>query len=42
MKYQNMNFDKAFELVKYKRDKVNPKAGFIKQLKEYETELNIK
>ena len=42
MKYQNMNFDKAFELVKSKRDKVNPKAGFIKQLKEYETELNIK
>ena len=42
MKSQNMSLDKALELVKSKRDKANPKKGFIQQLKEYEKELNIK
>ena len=42
MKSQKMSLDKVLELLKSKRDKVNPNAGFIEQLKEYEKELCIK
>ena len=41
MKSQKMSLDKTLELLKSKRDKVNPNAGFIQQLKEYEKELGI-
>lgn len=33
-----MRLNDALALVKSKRDKINPNAGFIKQLKEYEQE----
>ena len=39
MKYQGMKFDKVLELLRSKREKVNPNEGFIKQLKEYEKEI---
>ncbi len=39
IKSQKMNFDKALELLKTKREKVNPNAGFVEQLKNYEKEI---
>ena len=36
IKSQKMNFEKALELLKSKREKVNPNSGFTEQLKEYE------
>lgn len=42
MNSQKMSVDKVLDLLKSKRDKVNPNAGFIEQLREYEKELNIK
>lgn len=33
---ENMSFDNAFQLVKSKREKINPKPGFIKQLQALE------
>ena len=39
MKYQGMKLDKVLELLRSKREKVNPNEGFIKQLKEYEKEI---
>ena len=42
MNSQKMGVDKVLDLLKSKRDKVNPNAGFIEQLREYEKELNIK
>lgn len=39
MKHQKMNFNKAFELIKEKRGKIQPNSGFILQLKAYEKEL---
>ena len=42
IKYKKMSFDKALELVKKKRDKINPNPGFIIQLKEYQKDNGIK
>ena len=42
MKSQKMGVDKVLDLLKSKREKVNPNAGFIKQLREYEKDLCIK
>ena len=42
MKSQKMGVDKVLDLLRSKRDKVNPNVGFIKQLREYEKELCIK
>ena len=39
MKHQKMNFNKALELIKEKRGKIQPNSGFILQLKAYEKEL---
>ena len=39
MKYKQMKLDKVLELLRSKREKVNPNNGFIKQLKEYEKEI---
>ena len=39
MKHQKMNFNKAMELIKEKRGKIQPNSGFILQLKAYEKEL---
>ena len=39
MKHKNMNFNKAFGLIKEKRGQMQPNSGFIRQLKEYEKEL---
>ena len=39
MKYKEMKLDKVLELIRSKREKVNPNNGFIKQLKEYEKEI---
>ena len=39
MKYKKMNFNKAFELIKEKRGKIQPNSGFILQLKAYDKEL---
>lgn len=39
MKHKLMNFNKAFELIKEKRGKIQPNSGFILQLKDYEKEL---
>ena len=41
MKSQKMKLDKILELLKTKREKVSPNAGFLQQLKEYEKELGI-
>ena len=41
MKSQKMSLEKVLELMKSKREKVNPNTGFMKQLKDYEKELNI-
>ena len=41
MKSQKMKVDKVLELIKSKREKVNPNIGFLNQLKEYEKELGI-
>ena len=42
IKYKKMSFDKALELVKKKRDKINPNPGFITQLREYQKDNGIK
>ena len=42
IKYKKMSFDKALELVKKKRDKINPNPGFIIQLREYQKDNGIK
>ena len=42
MKSQKMSLDKVLDLIKSKREQVNPNAGFMQQLKEYEKELNLK
>ena len=39
MKHKEMKIDKVLELIRSKREKVNPNNGFIKQLKEYEKEI---
>lgn len=39
MKYLKMSFVDAFELVKKARISINPNAGFISQLKDYENHL---
>ena len=39
MKHKQMKFNKAFELIKEKRGKIQPNSGFILQLKAYEKEL---
>ena len=31
-----MKFDDALNLIKGKREKINPDPGFVKQLREYE------
>ena len=41
MKSQKKKYDEVLDLVKSKRNKINPNPGFIQQLKEYEKELNI-
>jgi len=41
MKSQKKKYDTALDIVKSKRNKINPNPGFIQQLKEYEKELNI-
>ena len=41
MKSKKMKLDKVLEILKAKREKVNPNSGFIEQLKEYEKELEI-
>ena len=41
MKHKNMKFNKAFELIKEKRGKIQPNSGFILQLKAYEKELGL-
>lgn len=33
-----MKFDDALNLVRGKREKINPNPGFVKQLREYEKE----
>ena len=33
-----MKFDDALELVRKKREKINPNPGFVKLLREYEEE----
>ena len=39
MKYRNMTYMDAFNYVKQRRSLVNPNAGFVKQLKLYESSL---
>ena len=39
MKSKKMKFDDALNLLKSKRSKVNPNAGFILQLRAYEKEI---
>lgn len=34
-----MKLDAALELIRSKRDKINPNPGFINQLKEYEKQV---
>ena len=41
MKSQKKKYDDALDIVKSKRNKINPNPGFTQQLKEYEKELNI-
>ena len=41
MKSQKKKYDEVLDIVKSKRNKINPNPGFIQQLKEYEKELNI-
>ena len=41
MKSQKKRYDIVLDIVKSKRNKINPNPGFIQQLKEYEKELNI-
>lgn len=41
MKHKNMKVDKALETLKSKREKACPNPGFMKQLNDYEKELNI-
>ena len=41
MKAQKKSYDTVLDIVKSKRNKINPNPGFIQQLKEYEKELNI-
>ena len=41
MKSQKKKYDTVLDIVKSKRNKINPNPGFIQQLKEYEKELNI-
>ena len=41
MKNKKMKLDKVLELLRTKREKVNPNSGFIEQLKEYEKEIGI-
>ena len=41
MKEKGMNFSEAFNFVQTKRDKAFPNIGFIRQLKDYEKELNF-
>ena len=41
MKSQKKTYDTVLDMVKSKRNKINPNPGFIQQLKEYEKELNI-
>jgi hypothetical protein len=36
-----MKLDEALEFAKSKRAKINPNAGFLKQLKEYEIDVNV-
>ncbi|XP_042219922.1 dual specificity protein phosphatase 19-like [Homarus americanus] len=41
MRHYGMSFDEAFKFVKSKRSFIRPNAGFIDQLKEYETKLGV-
>jgi dual specificity MAP kinase phosphatase len=43
MKQRNWSFEESFKFVKLKRNSkyTNPNFGFLKQLKDYEQELNI-
>ena len=38
IKYKKMKFDDALNLIREKREKINPNPGFVKQLREYEKE----
>ena len=41
MKSKKMKLDKVLDILRAKREKVNPNSGFIEQLKKYEKELEI-
>ena len=41
MKSKKIGFNKAFELIKEKRGKIQPNSGFVLQLKAYEKELGL-
>jgi len=41
MKYKNMTTDEAIEFIKSKRTQINPNAGYIKQLRQFEEEINL-
>ncbi len=42
MGLNKMGFDEAYKIVKDKRQLANPNGGFLRQLKDYETELKKK
>ena len=42
IKYRKISLDKALEIVKKKRDKINPNPGFMQQLREYQKECGVK
>jgi hypothetical protein len=39
MKNQRLSFKQAFDLVKFRRDQINPNDGFIQQLEKWEAAL---
>jgi len=41
MKENNLSFQKAYDLVKEKHKEAFPNLGFVRQLRQYETELII-
>ena len=41
IKYRKISLDKALEIVKKKRDKINPNPGFMQQLREYQKECGV-
>ena len=42
IRFKSMTYEKAYELVKSKRDVIQPNEGFVKQLKEYQEEIERK